>query len=407
MFTDKFDATTLPLGVILCNPYDVIESASFSTDSLGLLRRVRLERSEVVDLMATNACAVFGVLVAARAAFVQHRSVLHQAAVSDVLLQPTVFAQVEGVMVCPVAISEDDLLSAKLWETCASAAPQGHLRPPRRMAVHRRWRWACIIRSANSNLRICSLGRWRGGTFTIGKVRIVRSKILWSNAIRQDPRSLLRMMSWDGIHASVHTGPCDNVRSHRGQVSRNMGVAEEFWEVRHGAVMHRVHCVDPFANPATQSLLEGFHVLHELVDVVAKVLAHGPGLDVGVQGPSATGLHFPTYGKERSIGAEDEDGGGDAVGAPLVWNLESFGASGLGDTVWTHTEHKEVEKADEELEHDRLSHRVVNEAQPHFHVRRNITAFIFQIYVLALDKKQSDVSRVSQIRRREDDGRAP
>jgi len=70
MLTDEFEATTLSLGVFLCNPHKVVESAAFSTDSLGLLRRVRLERNQRVNLVPTNAHAILGVLVAARPTFV-------------------------------------------------------------------------------------------------------------------------------------------------------------------------------------------------------------------------------------------------------------------------------------------------------------------------------------------------
>ena len=159
--------------------------------------------------------------------------------------------------------------------------------------------------------------------------------------------------------------------------------------------MHRVHCVHPLANPAAQSVLEGPHVLHELVDVFAKVLAHGPGLDVRMQGSAAARFHFPASGKQGSVGPEDDDGSSDAVGTPFLWNLESFRASGLRNTVRTHAEHEKVEETNEELEHDRLTYRVVYKAQPHFHVGRNVSSFLLQIYRHALDKKQRDVSRVS------------
>jgi len=70
MITDEFDAATLPLGVFLCSPHEAIESAAFSTDSLGLLRRVWLERNQMVNLVPTNAHTILGVLVAARPTFV-------------------------------------------------------------------------------------------------------------------------------------------------------------------------------------------------------------------------------------------------------------------------------------------------------------------------------------------------
>ena len=151
--------------------------------------------------------------------------------------------------------------------------------------------------------------------------------------------------------------------------------------------MHRLHCVHPLANPAAQSVLEGHHVLHELVDVLAKVLAHGPGLDVRMQGSAAARFHFPASSKQRSEASEDDDGSSDAVGPPFLWNLVSFSASGLRNTVRTHAEHAKVDKTNEEFENVRLTNRVVYKAQPHFHVGRNVSSFILQIYGHVLDKK--------------------
>ena len=171
--------------------------------------------------------------------------------------------------------------------------------------------------------------------------------------------------------------------------------------------MCRGCCVAPFANPATESVFQGLHVLHEVVEAIAKLLADSPSFDVWVQGSAATGFHFPADRKESTVGTEDNDGGRDAVRAPFLWNSESFGTSGLRDTVWTHAEHKQVEEPDEELEHDRLPDGVVHETQTHFHIRRDVSRLSIQIYGHALDEKQRDISRVGQIGRRENERRAP
>ena len=61
-----------------------------------------------------------------------------------------------------------------------------------------------------------------------------------------------------------------------------MIVLEEFGEIRDRAVMHGIHSVDPFANPATESVFQCLHVLHELVEAIAKLLAYSPSFDVRV-----------------------------------------------------------------------------------------------------------------------------
>ena len=124
--------------------------------------------------------------------------------------------------------------------------------------------------------------------------------------------------------------------------------------------MHIIYCVHPLANPAAQSVLEGLHVLHELVDVFAQVLAHGPSFNVRMQGSATALFHFPASGEQRSVAPKDDDGSNNAVGTPFLWNLVSFRASGLRNTVRAHAEHEEVEETNVELEHDRLAHKVVH-----------------------------------------------
>ena len=78
--------------------------------------------------MATNACAVLQILVAARTTFVQHRSVLNQSAVFNVCLQPRIFAHLFAVLVFLEGTSGKDLLSAICWQVAASTASQTFFR---------------------------------------------------------------------------------------------------------------------------------------------------------------------------------------------------------------------------------------------------------------------------------------
>ena len=152
---------------------------------------------------------------------------------------------------------------------------------------------------------------------------------------------------------------------------------------------------NPLASPAAQSMLEGRHVPHELVDVFAQVLAHGPSFDVRMQGSAAARFHFPASGEQRSVAPEDDDGSSNAVGTPFLWNLVSFRASGLRNTVRAHAKHGEVEETNVELEHRCLAHKVTHKAQPQLRVGTHVSGFILQIYGHALGNTQRGVSRVS------------
>ena len=47
--------------------------------------------------------------------------------------------------------------------------------------------------------------------------------------------------------------------------------------------------------------------------VVAKDLTDGPSFDVWVQRTAAAGFHFASCSEKRSVRAEDNNGGGDAI----------------------------------------------------------------------------------------------
>ena len=154
--------------------------------------------------MATDARAVLRVLVAARSTFVQHRSVLDQAAVSKVLPQPSLFSKLLGVLANLVGTSEKDFLPAVSRKAATSTSSQRHLGPPRSTGVYwlrrracfirgatghlgirplrRLRRQACFIRGATGNLGIRPLRRLRSAALAFAQVGIVRSQFLWCNA---------------------------------------------------------------------------------------------------------------------------------------------------------------------------------------------------------------------------------